>query len=64
MMVDARFPVFRGGVYLWSYSHFTRKGRCYQESVDQLNAATPDQFTPSLTILDALIQSLAFAPQG
>jgi hypothetical protein len=31
------------------------------QSVTQLNAATPDQFTPSLTVLDGIIQSFGFA---
>jgi hypothetical protein len=31
-----------------------------QQSVDQLNAATPDQFAPSLTALDAVVGSFSF----
>jgi heat shock protein HslJ len=32
------------------------------QSVDQLNQATPESFTPSLTTIDAVIQSISFAP--
>jgi heat shock protein HslJ len=34
------------------------------ESVDQLNQAGLETFTPSLTTIDALIQSISFAPTG
>lgn len=34
----------------------------FAQSVAQLNDAAPDAFTPSLTTLDAMVQSFAFAP--
>jgi hypothetical protein len=34
----------------------------FQAVVDKLNAATPDAFTPSLALLDALIQSITITP--
>jgi heat shock protein HslJ len=34
------------------------------ESIATLNAATPDDFTPSLTVLDSVIQSFAFDATG
>ena len=34
----------------------------YQAIIDRLNSASPDSFQPSLTQLDALIQSINIAP--
>ncbi|MCI0349824.1 MAG: META domain-containing protein, partial [Acidobacteriales bacterium] len=34
------------------------------ESIATLNAATPDDFAPALSVLDALVQTFAFTPTG
>jgi hypothetical protein len=36
----------------------------FTESITQLNEATPESFTPSLTVLDAVIQSFSFGSAG
>jgi heat shock protein HslJ len=49
----------------FDYDAFTETFNDYlNESVATLNAATPDDFTPSLTALDALVQTFAFTSAG
>lgn len=53
------FPAEIGADFDWEA--FNANFNAYlQQSVDQLNAATPDQFAPSLSTLDAVIGSFGF----
>ena len=57
-------PLPAGGVPFPGYNLTDAKpfDEYYKAVTDKLNAASPDQFSPSLAVLDALIQSLSVNP--
>jgi hypothetical protein len=58
-IAPAMFPTEIAADFDWNA--FSANFSAYlQQSVDQLNAATPDQFMPSLAALDAVVGSLSF----